>query len=107
MKRLGSYDKYLLASLKNPLKASEYLNACIEGAIADDLTDKEMKKIILVSLKNVIDAWGGVDVIAKKSGIHRSTLYGIISGKGNPSLTNLIKISNALGLQLNWRVDAA
>ena len=65
MKNVGSYDKYLLASLKNPVKASEYLNACIEGAIADNLSDKDMKKVILVSLKNVVDAWGGVDIIAK------------------------------------------
>lgn len=36
--------------------------------------------------------------LASKAGLPRSTLTNIESGFGNPSLTNLVKISNALGV---------
>jgi len=99
----GSYDKYLMAQLKNPIHAAGYLNACIESGIADDLSDKDMKAVILESLKNVVEAHGGTELVSGESGISSKTLYQILSGKGNPSLTNLIKLSQGLGMTINWQ----
>jgi len=101
----GSYDKYLMAQLKNPIHAAGYLNACVEGGIADSLSDKDMKIVILESLKNVVEARGGTEILSQESGINSKTLYQILSGTGNPSLTNLIKISQGLGMMINWQAQ--
>jgi len=99
----GSYDKYLMAQLKNPIHAAGYLNASIESGIADNLSDQDMKNVILESLKNVVEARGGTEFLSNESGINAKTLYQILSGRGNPSLTNLIKMSQGLGMKMNWQ----
>ena len=60
------------------------------------LSDKDMKAVILESLKNVVEARGGTEQVSEESGINSKMLYQILSGKGNPSLTNLIKLSQML-----------
>lgn len=91
-KRLKSYQEELIASLQDPNEARAYLNA----ALMD-----EDERIFLIALKNVIEAQGGdMTAIAKKSKLNRENLYRILSKKGNPKLTSIISLLNAIGLQL-------
>jgi len=43
----------------------------------------------------------GMSKLSKKTGLTRTTLYNILSEKGNPELKTLAKILDALGLRLS------
>ena len=75
-----NYHKNLLHDLQNPIEAQVYLNA---------------------ALKDVLEAQGGdISWLAKKTNLNRENLYRILSHKGNPKLTSLKAVINALGLEL-------
>lgn len=86
------YQEYLIESLHDPEEAQAYLNA----ALMDDNPG-----VFLLALKNVLEAQGGdMSSLAKKTKLNRENLYRIISKKGNPKLSSVVSVLNALGLQL-------
>ena len=42
--------------------------------------------------------------LAKETGMGRESLYKALSGQGNPSFATILKVINALGLELHPRV---
>jgi probable addiction module antidote protein len=86
-----SYHDYLIKTLKDPEEASGYLNAALE---AGD------KKAFLLALRNVIEARGGMTRAAKKSKIHRVSLYKMLSGNGNPGFLNILVLLQHAGIRL-------
>ncbi len=90
--RFIDYHETLLEALKDPEEAEGYLNACLMD---------EDPRVFLSALKNVLQAQGGdMTNLAKKADLNRENLYRILSKKGNPKLTSIIAILNAVGLQL-------
>lgn len=51
----------------------------------------------LVSLRDVIQANGGMARIAETTGLSRESLYKALSATGNPHLSTIRKIMQALG----------
>ena len=92
MNKSISYKKHLIERLKNPKEAAAYLNA----ALAD-----EDIKVFLVALRDVAEAHGGIACLAKETELNRESLYRTLSLQGNPTITNLFFILDALGLELN------
>ena len=91
-KRLIDYQEELIESLRDPDEAREYLNA----ALMD-----EDPRIFLLALKNVLAARdGAMAAFAKKAQLNRENLYRMLSKKGNPKLTSIKSVLNALGLDL-------
>ena len=90
--RLKDYRKDLLERLKDPNYAAEYL--------AQVLTDKD-KAAFLVALKDVVEANGGMSVMAKRVGLTRPSLYKVFSKRGNPTLATLQGVLEALGLRVS------
>ncbi len=86
-----SYHDYLIKTLKDPEMAAEYLNAALE---AGD------KKAFLMALRNVIEARGGMTRAAKRSKIHRVSLYKMLSGNGNPGFLNILILLQNAGIRL-------
>lgn len=84
-------EPFLQAQLKDPEYAVEYIRQALED---DDLT------FMLLSLRNVAEACGGLGKLAKKAGLNRTQVYEILSEKGNPSLPKLKSILKALGFEL-------
>lgn len=82
----------LIKQLKDPNEAAAYLNAC--------LNDSE--EMLLVGLRDVVEARGGVGKLAKKTALNRINLYRSLSKKGNPKLSSLAVILEALGIQLQF-----
>lgn len=91
-RRFRDYQEKLLEDLKDPELAKEYLNI----ALMDEDT-----RIFLLALKNVCDAKElEMTSIAKEAKLSRENLYRILSRKGNPKLTSIVSVLNAVGFSL-------
>ena len=95
MKRKASisHDEAVVAELReNPEFAAEYLRAALE--------DNHEPSVLLVALRRVAEARGGIAKVAKAAGIERESLYRALSVRGNPRLSTLVAVAKAVGLKL-------
>jgi probable addiction module antidote protein len=89
-----SHDEATIRELReNPAFAAEYLNAALE--------DSEEPHVLLVALRRIAEARGGVARVAKAAGIERESLYRALSPRGNPRLSTLVAVTKAVGLKLS------
>jgi probable addiction module antidote protein len=77
--------------------AAEYLKAAIDQT--------QEPKVLLLALRRLAEARGGIAKVAKKAGIQRESLYRALSARGNPRLSTLVAVMQAIGLKLT--VDTA
>lgn len=95
-----SHDEMMITKLrKNPTFAAEYLKAAME--------DTEEPQVLLIALRQVAEARGGVAKIAKAAGIERESLYRALSPRGNPRLSTLSAVTKAMGLTLTVETSQA
>jgi probable addiction module antidote protein len=88
-----SHDDVMVSKLrKRPGFAAHYLRAAIEET--DD------PQVLLIALRHVAKARGGLAKVAKAAGLERESLYQALSAKGNPRLSTLAGIMKAVGLKL-------
>ena len=88
-----SHDDVMIKKLRQrPQFAVQYLKAAMEET--DD------PQVLLVALRHVAKAHGGVAKVAKAAGIERESLYQALSESGNPRLSTLLGIMKAVGLKL-------
>lgn len=78
--------------LKTDAQIRRYLNA----ALADYGNDPEF---IITVLSDIARA-RNMQELAKSAGLSRSGLYKALSGKGKPEFTTIMKVMNALGVEL-------
>jgi probable addiction module antidote protein len=97
-RKTGDYQAYHLEWLKDPENAAEYLNAAIEDG------DQEA---LLLALRNIAEAEGGMARLAEKSQLKRESLYRMLSPNGNPALSNLFSILHGLGLKMTIQPENA
>lgn len=88
-----SYDAFLQEELRDPELAAAYLSAAMEEGSTEQL---------LLALRAVAEATGGVAAVAEKTQLNRQTLYKILSAEGNPTLTTLLAILQAIGITLTF-----
>lgn len=100
VKLTKSYQAALLESLKDPAEAAVYLNAALEE------NGEEAEELFLLALRNVAEARGMAQV-ATGAALSRESLYRALSAKGNPRLSTLGALLDALGLRLAVEVKAA
>ncbi len=99
MKRKASvsHDEATVRELRdNPEFAAEYLRAAIE--------DDSEPKVLLIALRRIAEARGGIAKVAKAAGIQREALYRALSERGNPRLSTLVAVAKAVGLKLTVEV---
>lgn len=99
MVRSKKYDDELLEVLKDHKEAVAYLNMALEESMQGD---EESQEILLMALRHVAEAQGGVSKLAKKAHVGRESLYKTLSANGNPELRTLAKLSQAMGLKLQF-----
>ena len=75
----------------------EYLRTALE--------DDDEPRVLLLALRQVTEAHGGVAKVAREAGVARESLYRALSTKGNPRLSTLMAVAKAVGLRLT--VEAA
>ena len=76
----------------DPKLAAEYLRAAME--------DAEEPQVLLIALRRIAEANGGVAKVAKAAGIQRESLYRALSAKGNPRWSTLLAVTRVVGLKL-------
>lgn len=88
-----SHDEHMIRELrKDPEFAAAYLKEAIE--------DTENPGVLLIALRRIAEARGGIAKVAKAAGIERESLYRALSAKGNPRLSTLVAVTRAVGLKL-------
>lgn len=88
-----SHDKAIVKELRSdPEFAAEYLKAALE--------DTDEPQVLLIALRHLAEAKGGIAKIAKAAGIERESLYRALSARGNPRLSTLTAVMKAVGLKL-------
>ena len=88
-----SHDEYMIRELRErPKFAAEYLKAALE--------DTEEPAVLLIALRRIAEAKGGIAKVAKAAGIERESLYRALSARGNPRLSTLVAVTKAVGLKL-------
>lgn len=99
-RRTKSYQNTLIESLKDPEEAAAYLNAALEAHAED------AEALFLLALRNVAEAHG-IAKLATGAALNRETLYRTLSTRGNPKLSTIGSLLDALGLRLAVEVKAA
>ncbi len=93
-----SHNDAVIQELRDdPAFAAEYLKAALE-----DVADP---RVLLIALRQLAEARGGIAKVAKAAGIERESLYRALSPRGNPRLSTLVAVTRAIGLKLT--VEAA
>ncbi|MCD4726099.1 MAG: putative addiction module antidote protein [Pirellulales bacterium] len=88
-----AHDKVVIEKLRNNRAfAAEYLKAALE--------DAEEPQVLLIALRHIAEARGGIAKIAEEAGIQRESLYRALSPRGNPRLSTLVAVTKAMGLTL-------
>jgi probable addiction module antidote protein len=88
-----SHDEAIIQELRDdPKLAAEYLRAAIEEA--DD------SQSLLIALRRIAEANGGIAKVAKAAGIQRESLYRALSAKGNPRWSTIQAVTRVVGLKL-------
>lgn len=91
MNRSRDFVESVIEYLKDPEDAVAYLNAALED---DD------RRVFLLALKDVAEAWGGMKKLSAKARLNRESLYRALSEKGNPELASLTAVLESMGLRL-------
>jgi len=76
---------------RDPGFAAEYLNAVLADGDQEEL---------MVALRYMADAFGGVPGLAARARLNATTLYRTLSKKGNPELKTISALLGAMGMRL-------
>lgn len=87
------YAKDQLKRLQKTRYAAKYLKAALEEGD---------EPAFLLGLRNVVEAHGGISAVARESSIARQHLHRMLAEGGNPTLSRLIAVLNAVGITLDF-----
>jgi probable addiction module antidote protein len=87
-----SYDAFLMRQLVDPDLAAEYLSAAVQ--------EKSLEGF-LIALKNVAEAHGGIGILSRATNLNRQSMYRMFSERGNPTVSSLFTVLDALGLEVS------
>ena len=87
------FQEILLKHLQDPEDAAAYLKA----ALADD-----DERVFLLALRNVLEAQGSsISNLSEETNLNKQNLYRMLSTRGNPRLTSLKAVLNAIGFEMD------
>ena len=95
LKHTTSYEENLIKHLQDPELAQAYLETAFESYEQDGDTDA-----LLLAMRDVAEARGGIGELAKRTTISREHLYDILASKHNPRLDNWLSIISGLGFRV-------
>ena len=88
------YESWLVEQLKDPAEAAAYLEAVLEDG---------NQATIMLALRQIAQAQGGIAEIARKAKLTREATYKMLSKSGNPELRSLSAVLKATGLRIAVR----
>ena len=87
-------------------KTSDYLNTPEDiAAYLNEILEEDDPRLLMVALRNVADASGGIAALAKQTGLNRESLYKTLSGNRNPGIETINAILHAFKLRLSVTTD--
>ena len=87
------HDEATVASFRrDPAFAAAYLDEVLADGDQDEL---------LLALRRLSQAFGGVAAVAERAGLNPTTLYRTLSEQGNPELRTLRALLDVMGLRLS------
>jgi probable addiction module antidote protein len=86
------YEGWLIEQLKDPAEAAAYLEAVLEDG---------NQAAIMLALRHVAQAQGGLARVARKANLTREATYKMLSKSGNPELRSLSAVLKATGLRIS------
>jgi probable addiction module antidote protein len=93
MAPLINHNTDLLKRLTSRRYAAKYLRFAFEDGDESSF---------LLALKNVVEAQGGISKLAAQTKLSRQHLHKILSDNGNPTLSSLKLILNAIGIRIDF-----
>ena len=85
-----SYQEYLIKSLEEPIEAAAYIEAILEA-------ENPESELLLSSLDDVIEAYGGVNKLSDKARKHYDRLKDLLLKSGGEEIYSLVNFLDALG----------
>ncbi len=64
------------------------------------MEDVDEPRVLLIALRHIAEARGGIAKIARKAGLKRESRHRALSGGGNPRFSSLSAVAKAVGLRL-------
>ena len=64
------------------------------------MEDTDEPRVLLIALRQIAEARGGIAKVAKAAGVERESLYRALSPRGNPRFSTLVAVTKAMGLTL-------
>ena len=102
LKNTSSYQEMLMDDLKD----KEFARIYLETAFGEYQKDCNTNALLL-AMKDVAKAQGGIGKLAKKTSISREHLYDILASKHNPRLDNWLNILTGLGFRVRLEKQKA
>lgn len=62
---------------------------------------------LLIALRHIVKAYGGLHEVASATGLHEKTLYKSLSASGNPTLKTLLGLAKAINMQVTFTPKTA
>ncbi|ORC29589.1 putative addiction module antidote protein [Marispirochaeta aestuarii] len=93
---MREYRNFVKDVVKDSNESSLYLEAALEEYEHDGNLSAFLKAI-----RTVVDAQGGMTILAEKTELNRQHLYRSLSETGNPTIRTLNAVLLALGLKLS------
>lgn len=76
----------------------DFAEAYLQAAFAE-LDEEGGEAGFLSALRHLVEAKGGMSVVAEQAGLSRESLYRALSPKGNPTLRTMKSVVHATGLK--------
>lgn len=73
----------------------------LAASILDDILADGEQAELLVVLRQMAKAFGGMQKVAKEAGLNPTQIYRTLSEEGNPGVDSLSKILRVMGLRLS------
>jgi probable addiction module antidote protein len=86
------YEGWLIEQLKDTAEAAAYLEVVLEDG---------NQAAIMLALRQVAQAQGGLARIARKANLTREATYKMLSKSGNPELRSFSAVLKATGLRIS------
>ena len=68
--------------------------------LLDSILEEGDQGELLIALRQLTRAFGGVQGVAEKANLNPTQLYRTLSEQGNPELSSLVAVLKAMGLRL-------
>lgn len=95
-KLTGSYEEWIVNSLKDKEEATAFLDDAFESFKKD--CDAEA---LLLALRHIVEAQGGIRALSDRTHLNRESLYKSLASKGNPKLQTVGIILKGIKFKLS------